>query len=82
VENEGISHGELSKLLNMPQPTVSRNVNKLADKVAKRFDGSFEKVGYGLLENRSDEVESRSDNVLLTNKGKEFAKTLKFVLQE
>ena len=82
VENEGISHTNLSQMLNMSQPAVSRNVNKLASKVVKRSDGSYDKVGYGLLENRPDEVDSRRFNVFLTSKGIEFAKNLKFVLKE
>jgi DNA-binding MarR family transcriptional regulator len=82
IENDGISQSDISKRLDMPQGTVSRNVAKLSSKVIKKDDGSYEKVGYGLLENRPDQIESRSYNVFLTDKGKQFVKDLKFVLKE
>ena len=81
IENEGISQTDISKKLNMSQASVSRNVAKLSSKVIKNEDGSYRKVGYGLLENRPDAIESRSYNVFLTDKGKQFVKDLKFVLK-
>ena len=82
IQNEGITHSELSEKVNVPQATISRNVARLSSKVVKRSDGSYEKIGFGLLENRPDEVESRKYNVFLTEKGKEFVKELKFILKE
>ena len=82
IENDGISQSDISKRLNMSQGAVSRNVAKLSSRVKQMDDGSYEKMGYGLLENRPDEIESRSYNVFLTDKGKQFVKDLKVVLKE
>ena len=68
--NEGITHPDLAQYLNMPQPTVSRNVRKL-------------ELGYEFVLKR-DEVSAgtRRNAVYLTEKGKAFVKRIKIMLED
>jgi DNA-binding MarR family transcriptional regulator len=76
AENEGITQGEISKHLNMPQATVSRNVLKLASKLVEDRKGNFVDTGYGLVENRDDIVDPRRNAVYTTPKGQEVLKAI------
>jgi DNA-binding MarR family transcriptional regulator len=78
----GISHTEISKVMGMPQGTVSRNVQKLSLKKVRRSDGEIEPYGYGLVENRIDPFESRQYLVFLTEKGKNLIARLEKILAE
>jgi DNA-binding MarR family transcriptional regulator len=81
-EREGISQGEISKLMGMPQATVSRNIARLSRKQIRGDRGQVEWVGYGLVENRIDPVETRQYQVFLTDKGTQFMAKLEQVLAE
>ena len=76
-EREGMSQGEISKIMKMPQATVSRNVARLASKVVEDpRTGKRKEMGYGLLENRIDPIETRQYLVFLTANGKKFMEQL------
>jgi DNA-binding MarR family transcriptional regulator len=69
----GITHNEIALKLQMPQASVSRNVTKLASGTT-----GYSGVGYGLVENRPDEVfDSRRNAVWLTPNGEEFVAKIK-----
>ena len=71
--NQGITQTELSKNLNMPQATVSRNVIKLGNLMVQDSKGHWKQKGYGLVEARPDIDESRRNAVYLTKKGAKVA---------
>lgn len=81
-EREGIPQGEISKVMGMPQATVSRNIARLARRQIRGDRGQVEWVGYGLVENRIDPVETRQYQVFLTDKGTQFMAKLEQVLAE
>jgi DNA-binding MarR family transcriptional regulator len=81
-EREGIPQGEISKVMGMPQATVSRNIARLARRQIRGDGGQVEWVGYGLVENRIDPVETRQYQVFLTDKGTQFMAKLEQVLAE
>lgn len=72
AQRPGITHTEIGTILEMPQGTVSRNVQKLAIKVVEKVRGPAETYGYGLVENRPDyRTDPRRNAVYLTKKGEQ-----------
>lgn len=70
AQEPGVTHTDLGRDLDMPQGSVSRNVQKLAIKLVSKVRGPSESYGYGLVENRPDyKTDSRRNAVYLTNKG-------------
>ena len=68
--NEGITQSDLAKHLNMPQPTVSRNVKKLED-------------GYEFVVTKDDfGIGYRRKAVFMTEKGKSFVARIKTMISE
>lgn len=81
AENEGISQPDISKRLDMPQASVSRNVTKLCKKLVTQRTGTVNR-GYELCEISPDPAEPRRLNVFLTNKGKKFIEELRTMLNQ
>jgi len=68
--NEGITHPDLAKHLNMPQPTVSRNCHKLEE-------------GYGFIKILDNfDIGYRRKAVHLTEPGKAFVKRIKTMIED
>lgn len=68
--NEGITHPDLAKHLDMPQPTVSRNCKKLEE-------------GYGFVVVRDNfDIGYRRKAVYLTEKGRAFANRIKTMIED
>lgn len=68
--NNGITQADLAQHLNMPQPTVSRNVRKLEG-------------GYGFVITKDDfEIGYRRKAVFVTDKGKSFIARIKTYLEQ
>lgn len=67
----GITQTEISKRLNMPQASTSRNILKLGKKAVQDGTGRFKLVGAGLIKTQQDEVyDSRRLACYLTDTGK------------
>lgn len=76
----GITHTEIMSALDMPQGTVSRNIAKLT---LRRHPDTGREMGYGLVENRTDELyDARRNAVYLTAKGKQLIQRLKTAISE
>jgi len=69
ANNQGITQGELAKILRVPKGTVSRNVIKLADLLTQDSKGIWKQRGYGLVEQRPDLDDPRKSACFLTKKG-------------
>jgi DNA-binding MarR family transcriptional regulator len=69
----GITHGEIGEMLSMTQASVSRNVTRLSAKTVQDERGNPKQKGFGLAENRQDEmIDTRRSAVFLTKKGEQF----------
>ena len=77
----GVTHPELSQLLNLPQATISRAVARLSKAVKKHPDRTY--TGRGLVENRADEVhDSRRKAVFLTKDGERLVKYIETLIRQ
>lgn len=75
--NEGVGQVEIANALRMPEGTVSRNVAKLSERMRRTPDGGVERVGYGLIMTRQDDIDdSRKKCCYLTVRGKVLLKKL------
>ena len=80
-EQGTVAQGEISKILSMPQGTVSRNVKKLSSYLVKNSKGDFVEGGYGLVRVTYDNpYDSRVAMVRLSDKGRRVMGKIQEVL--
>jgi len=80
-EQTAVAQGEISKILSMPQGTVSRNVKKLSSYLVKNSKGDFVEGGYGLVRVTYDNpYDSRVAMVRLSDKGRRVMGKIQEVL--
>lgn len=78
AKQEGVTMPELTKILDMPQGTLSRNVKALGVYLKDSPDspGTKVKLGHDLVETRPDLYNRKSLAVYLTQRGKEVVQQL------
>lgn len=82
AEHEGISMPDLAALLDLPQPTLSRNIKLLSRYTEVGPNGERQVKGADLLTTGPDIDYRRRFAVYLTQKGRELVQKLQEIIRE